>query len=81
MPGSLSFGDFFLHPSPPETGRSPQDPSAGANKINNLRVDESSGLLTNLVGGRTFDPVRLSGNHTKSIQIATVFCGMLYNLR
>ena len=73
-PGSLSSGHFSLQPSRPEMGRSPQDPPAGANKINNLRVDESNGLLMYLVGGRTFDPVRMSVNHTKGIQIATVFC-------
>ena len=39
-PGSLSFGQFSLRPSRPRTGRSPQEPLAGVNKINDLRVDE-----------------------------------------
>ncbi len=52
-PGSLSFGHFSQRPSRPRTGRSPQEPLPEVNKINNLRVDESNGLISVLVGART----------------------------
>ena len=50
VPGSLSSGHFSLHSSRPGTGRSPQEPAAEVNKFNDLRVDESSGLISASVG-------------------------------
>jgi hypothetical protein len=44
-PSSLSIGHFSLRPLLRRTGRSPQEPLPEVNKINDLRVDESNGLI------------------------------------
>lgn len=54
--GSLSSDLFSLHPSRPEMGRSPQDPLAGVNKINDLQVDESIGFFLTLATTRKSQP-------------------------
>jgi hypothetical protein len=48
VPGSLSSGYFSLRSSCPGTGRSPKEPLAEVNKINDLRVDESTCFLLNI---------------------------------
>ncbi len=61
-PCSLSTGHFSLRVLRTVTPRSPQDPGFEVNRINDLRVDESSGSQTHLVGERNFDRSCLCGN-------------------
>jgi hypothetical protein len=55
-PSSLSFGHFSQRLLRTGTARSPQDPRFGGNKINNLQVDELSGLIPALAGARKSQP-------------------------
>ena len=55
-PGSLSSAHFSLHPSRPETRRSPQGPPPGVKQINNLRVDDLIGFFPTLARARKSQP-------------------------
>ncbi len=55
-PGSLSTGHFSQRVLRTVTARSPQDQGFGVKRINNLRVDESSSLISALAGARMAQP-------------------------